>query len=62
VSWWCVLSPRVALAISISLSLSADIATVHLLSDGISLQSTYFLAMIVPLRATQYSLSKCLTG
>jgi hypothetical protein len=28
-----------------SLSLSADIATVHLLSDGISLQSTYFLAM-----------------
>jgi hypothetical protein len=26
-------------------SLSADIATVHLLSDGISLQSTYFLAM-----------------
>ena len=28
-----------------SLSLSADIATVHLLADGISLQSTYFLAM-----------------
>jgi hypothetical protein len=28
-----------------SFSLSADIATVHLLSDGISLQSTYFLGM-----------------
>jgi hypothetical protein len=28
-----------------SCSLSAEIATVHLLSDGISLQSTYFLTM-----------------
>jgi hypothetical protein len=28
-----------------SFSLSAEIATVHLLSDGISLQSTYFLTM-----------------
>ncbi len=32
-----------------SFSLSADIATVHLLSDGISLQSTYFLAMAASL-------------
>jgi hypothetical protein len=35
-------------AISISSFSLADIATVHLLSEGISLQSTYFLAMIAP--------------
>jgi hypothetical protein len=39
-----------------SFSLSADIATVHLLSDGISLQSTYFLAMAASVGFEKYKI------